>query len=100
MAEGWKGKAAAKRAATLDKIPLEWRLNQMELDKASKQRDLTGSFIQQYLTQDEMDVTQQDATALVSKIKQGEYTARRVCVAFCKAAAIAHQMVRRIALRG
>lgn len=90
----WEAKAAAKKASTLDKIPREWRLNEADLENASKQRDLTGPFIQQYLNPDELEIVRQDATALVNKLKKGEYTAKRVTVAFCKAAAIAHQIVR------
>jgi amidase len=92
-AESWKARAAAKVASTKAKIAPEWRLSEPDLEKATKQRDLTGAFIQQYLTSDELEVIQQDAVFIVTKIKAGEWSAKRVTLAFCKTAAIAYQIV-------
>ena len=90
----WKLKAEAKASATLEKIAEEWRLPKAELDKAAKQRDITGPFIQQYLEPSELDIIREEATALVSKLQNGLLTAKQVTLAFCKTAAIAHQIVR------
>ncbi|WEW57130.1 amidase [Emydomyces testavorans] len=90
--ESWQAKAAAKRASTLAKIPQEWRLNKEELDKAVKQRDLTGHFIEQYLTQEEITIINRDSANLVGGIRQGDLSAVQVTRAFCKTAAIAHQI--------
>jgi amidase len=92
-AESWKAKAASKAASTLAKIPREWRLAEADLERASKQRNLTGPFIEQYLNSEELEVIRQDATLIVNRVKKGEYSAKRVALAFCKTAAIAHQIV-------
>ena len=43
----------------------------------------------------ECDITSNfDATALLQKLREGEWSAEQVTVAFCKRAAIAHQLVR------
>ena len=90
----WIAKAAVKRESTLAKIPSEWMLSTKDLEDASKQKQLTGSFMEKYFSDEEQEVLQQQATSLVDKLTKGEYTAKRVTVAFCKAAAIAHQIVR------
>jgi amidase len=91
--DAWKLKAEAKISATLAKIPADWRLPQAELDKAAAQRDITGPFIEQYLEPSELDIIRADATSLVSKLQRGLLTAKQVTLAFCKTAAIAHQIV-------
>lgn len=88
----WESKAAAKRSSTNAKIPQEWQLSNAELEKAAKQKDLTGSFIEQYLTPDEGFIVAQDANKLAENIRSGEWTAKTVAQAFCKSAAIAHQI--------
>jgi amidase len=92
----WKLKAEAKARATMDKITEEWRLPKAELDKAAEQRDITGPFIQQYLQSCEREIITEEATTLVAKLQKGLLTAREVTLAFCKTAAIAHQIVRAI----
>jgi hypothetical protein len=92
----WEAKAAAKRSETLAKIPPEWRLSAADLDKAKQRRDLTGPgrpFIEDFLTPQETAVVEQNAHALLTQLRQGEYSAVQVTSAFCKAAAIAHQIV-------
>ncbi|RYC59146.1 hypothetical protein CHU98_g7066 [Xylaria longipes] len=88
----WEVKAAAKRADTLNKIPAEWRLSSRDLAKAEKQRDLTDSFIQQFLGADEISIISKDSVQLVEEIKEGRLTAVQVTSAFCKTAALAHQI--------
>ena len=91
--EPWQAKANAKTTATLNKIYSEWRLSKAELEKASKQRDLTGPFIQQYLRADEQAIVNQESVTIVARIQEGNLTAKQVTSAFCKAAAISHQIV-------
>lgn len=78
------------------KVPDHWRLSDSELSDAKKQRDLTGSFIRKFLTEDEIFITDQNATQIASAIQVGWLTALQVTEAFCKRAAIAHQIVCRI----
>jgi amidase len=89
----WQAKAAAKRADTLDKIRPEWRLAASDLADAEKQRDLTGPFIQKFLEADEISIISKDSVKIVEEIKTGKLTAVQATRAFCKTAAIAHQIV-------
>ncbi|KAI1430788.1 amidase signature domain-containing protein [Xylaria sp. CBS 124048] len=88
----WEAKAAAKRADTLGKIPVEWRLSAADLAKARAQRDLTGPFIQSFLQDEERAVIERDSVEIVEDVRAGRLTAVQVTSAFCKTAAIAHQI--------
>ena len=89
----WELKAAEKRAHLHAQIPKKWLLDQTELDKASKQRNITGPFIEQYLRESEIAITNLPATVLVSKLSTGELSAFQVTEAFCRRTAIAQQIV-------
>lgn len=91
--KSWEAKAKAKVAETKSKIPNEWRLNQSSLDKAKQVKKLSGSFIESFLSDEESSIVRNDSTVLVEKVKTGEYTALQVAQAFCKTAAVAHQIV-------
>lgn len=91
--EPWEARAAAKRAATLDKIDPQCRLSSADVKRASKQRDLTGPFIQQFLTSEEAAILSMESVHIVDAIKQRKLTSVVVTTTFCKAAAIAHQIV-------
>ncbi|XXH02219.1 hypothetical protein Hte_008587 [Hypoxylon texense] len=91
-AETWSSKAAAKRASTLAKIYPQWRLAPEDIRKASTQRKLTGSFIRQFITTDDASILSMDSVPLVDAIKGGKLTSLQVTTAFCKAAAVAHQI--------
>ncbi|GAW20091.1 hypothetical protein ANO14919_095870 [Xylariales sp. No.14919] len=88
----WQARAAAKREDTLNKIYPKWRLSPIDLARAKEQRNLTGSFIQQFLQAEEISIISRDSIDIVEAIKKGELTAVQVTSAFCKAAAIAHQI--------
>ncbi|KAI1452458.1 amidase [Annulohypoxylon moriforme] len=90
--EDWKAKAAGKRANTLAKIYPQWRLSPGDIDRASAQRDLTGPFIQQFLDPSDVSIVSMDSLPIVNAIKEGTLTSLEVATAFCKAAAIAHQI--------
>ena len=89
----WEALAAAKRAGTFAKIPEIWRLDPVDLARAKDQIDLTGSFIQEFLTADEISITSKDSVDLVNEIRDKSLSAVQVTEAFCKRAAIAHQIV-------
>ena len=89
----WEQKAATKRADTQAKIPEEWILSTEELEKASKQRNLTGPFIEQYLSPEEIIITKNGATILCERLRKGNYRSVDVVRAFCKRAAVAQQIV-------
>jgi amidase len=91
--EPWEAKAAAKRASTLAKIPSEWVLQEDDLEKVVKQKDLTGRFIEKYLDEQDIAIIHEGSAALVAKLRRGDWSAVQVTRAFCKTAAIAHQIV-------
>ncbi|KAL8987984.1 MAG: hypothetical protein Q9177_002875 [Variospora cf. flavescens] len=88
----WQATARAKVADIHSRIPQEWLLTDTDLEKARKQRTLTGPFIEQYLDDCEKKIIGQDSVRLVAKIKSQEYTAVTVTRAYCKTAAIAQQI--------
>lgn len=89
----WEVRAAAKRADTLNKIYPQWRLSAGDIKQASKQKKLTGSFIQGFLSSQDIPILSMDSVPIVNAIKQGQLTSVQVTTAFCKAAAVAHQIV-------
>jgi amidase len=91
--DAWEVRAAAKRASILGKIPEAWRLSPADLDTAKSQRDLTEPFIQQFLQPDEISIVSKDSVEIVSEIKEGRLSAVQVTTAFCRTAAVAHQIV-------
>ena len=91
--ETWQARAKAKAAEIYSKIPKEWRLDIADLEKASKERNLTGPFIESFLSDRELDIIRFSSLQLVEKLKFRGLTAVEVVRAYCKAAAIAHQIV-------
>lgn len=89
----WEEKAAAKRAELLACIPQEWRLTQDDLKYAQEQRDLT-TVIPKFLTEQEKAIVNLDSVPIVEAIQSKKLTALEVAKAFCKTAAIVHQVVR------
>jgi len=87
----WKDIAARKRTSVLELIPQEWRIPAPP--SVSVQRDVTGSFVQQYLSSKEIEITETDAVGIVSKARNGDWTALEIAQAFCHRAAVAHQLV-------
>ncbi len=91
--EIWQSKAAAKKAAILASIPEEWRLSPAQLKLAEGKRDITGPFIQQFLDDAEVTIISLDSVPIVEAIKSRKLSTVQVTRAFCKTAAIAHQIV-------
>lgn len=92
MPEDWKTRADAKRAEIDNSIPEEWRLKP-PIPSPAQQRDVTGDFVCQYLSKQEIEITETDAVGIVSKTTTGEWKAIDVAKAFCHRAALAHQLV-------
>lgn len=88
----WQDRAAAKAADTASKIPQHWRINQDDLDRATKQKNLTGTFIQSFLSTHEVEIVQLDSVVLSEKLASRSLTSSEVAEAYCKTAAIAHQI--------
>ena len=94
----WQDRANAHRASLHDKIPTAWRLSDGDIADAREQINLTGPYIEKYLSDDEVAITQTDSLHLLERMGAGAWTARRVAEAFCKRAALAEQMVRIFAI--
>lgn len=87
----WQEAAEAKRQAILEAIPKKWRMER--IPPVEKQVDVTGGYIHQYLSPQEIEITEADAVAIASHTTLGEWSAVEVTEAFCHRAAIAHQLV-------
>lgn len=88
----WLAKGEAKRQSILDAIPAKWRLPN-PVPPATEVRDVTGSYIQQYLSEREIEITESDAVDIAAQTTTGRWTAVEVTEAFCHRAALAHQLV-------
>lgn len=89
----WEEKAANKRNALQQSIPLEWRIPETLLPPDSQDNVLDWPETSGWFTKDELAMTNLTAEHLVRKLAGGAYTAEAVTRAFCKRAAAAHQLV-------
>jgi amidase len=89
----WQDKAAAHREELIAKIPQEWRLTPTDLETSKQHRDLSV-YAETFLSKDELAIVSSDSVSLVNKLASGQLTAQAVTLAFCHAAAVAHQLVR------
>ena len=87
--KSWQDRAKAKAAEIHSRIPKQWTLDQVDLDNAKNQRDLTGQFVGSFLTDREVDIIRNCSIQLVEKIKCQHHTAVEVVQAYCRTAAIA-----------
>jgi amidase len=90
--------AAEKKLQQNGKIPKEWLLSLKEYEGSSNFMDVPTTC--GILNDVECKITSEyDATALLEKLKTGDLSAEQTMVAFCKRAAIAHQLVCELKLR-
>ncbi|KAF7553546.1 hypothetical protein G7Z17_g3548 [Cylindrodendrum hubeiense] len=85
----WKAIAAEKKSRIDAAIPTEWRI-EMPQDDVSAMAYPKESGL---LTAEELAITESSATDIVKKIAAGDLTSVAVTTAFCKRAALAHQLV-------
>lgn len=76
-----------KRASS---IPEEWRLSKDKIDPEARPIDVVKQA--GILTQEELELTEQNATEILKKIHSGDLTSQTVTEAFLKRAALAHQV--------
>ncbi|KAI9762415.1 MAG: Acetamidase [Chaenotheca gracillima] len=88
----WQKQAQEKRDSVNALIPKDWRLKS-PVPSIEQQKDVTGKYIEQYLTSREIEITETDAVNIVKHTSSGEWKAREVTEAFCHRAALAHQLV-------
>jgi amidase len=93
----WLAQGEAKRQSILDAIPAKWRLAD-PAPPTTELRDVTGSYIQQYLSEREIEITESDAVDIATQTTTGRWSAVEVTEAFCHRAALAHQLVCRFSL--
>ncbi|KAJ4403175.1 hypothetical protein N0V91_006752 [Didymella pomorum] len=90
MTTSWQDAAAKKRKEISALIPKEWCVD--SLPSVKEQVDVTD-FVKQYLSEEELSITESDAEKIVEKTTSGEWTAEKVTRAFCHRAALAHQLL-------
>lgn len=89
----WSKIAAEAQAKLFDSIPADWQISKDRLPPDSR-LDVTGFPAESgILSPHELDITGNFATDIVRKLATGEWTSQEVTTAFCKRAAIAHQLV-------
>lgn len=87
----WKAVCARKQAQRAAAIPQGWRIDTIAYAKLQNVLHVPESC--GLLSTRELEITSQwDAVDLVEHIRQRRYTVVEVVVAFCKRAAIAHQL--------
>lgn len=91
MVVDWNSRAAAKREAILKSIPDKWRLE--KIPSVGEQKDVTGPYIHQFLTDKEIEITETDAVGIAEKVAAGMWSAVAVIEAFSHRASLAHQLV-------
>lgn len=91
----WKDLAAEKKRRIDASIPPEWRLKTQTTGAVSVMDYPKESGI---VSADELAITESSAASLVKKMALGELTSVAVTTAFCKRAALAHQLVRVLGL--
>jgi len=89
----WEEIGMRAQARLYESIPAEWRIPQDKLPPAD-QKDVTGFPYQSgLLAEREIVITNSLARDIVGKVAKSIWTAEEVTRAFCKRAAIVHQLV-------
>nr|BAB84516.1 acetamidase [Monascus purpureus] len=89
MTATWEERAADKRHRIEQSIPAEWKVKSLPTaDSVFDFPEKSG-----LLSEKEREITQSSATDLVAKLAKGELKSVDVTLAFCKRAALAHQLV-------
>ncbi|CAF1159749.1 unnamed protein product [Rotaria sordida] len=93
LLQPWQEKAAKKRTSLYDLIPQEWRLPKSIINNPPKNSTIVPSQCG-ILSKLDLEITEIDnIEELAHRIAQGKYSAVQVIEAYCKRAAIAHQLV-------
>jgi amidase len=92
----WTDIAAKAQTKLRNSIPSEWRIPQDKLPPESRKNVMDFPAESGLLSELELKITESFATDIVGAIAAGEWSAVEVTTAFCRRAAIAHQLVRRI----
>jgi len=85
----WETVASRRRDEIQSKIPQEYLISQKDLEAAGVNASRTSGI----LSPREQDIVEKSATDLLELLHSREYTSVEVTTAFCKSAALAHQLV-------
>lgn len=85
----WAELAADKKSRISDTIPKEWLIK----DPPTEVSVMSFPKESGIMSPEEMAITESSATDLVAKMASGQLTSVAVTTAFCKRAALAHQLV-------
>lgn len=92
----WSALIAAKRSSNLEKIPPTWKLSSAVLKTIHENATINVTEVPKacgILTDFELELTEKyDASELTRMLREGTVKAEDVVTAFCKRAAIAHQL--------
>lgn len=95
----WQEISSKKRAEVASNIPSEWKLSQTILETINAKSTIDVRDVPRscgLLTDKEVEITEHyDAVGLIEKLASRHFTALEVATAFCKRAAVAHQLVSR-----
>lgn len=86
---GWKEIAADKKERIANSIPTEWRIDTSNLSSSVIDYPAQSGL----LSPEELVITNSTAVELVQKLATGQLKSVDVTLAFCKRAALAHQLV-------
>ena len=86
----WQATAKAKLNSINNSIPEKWRL--ATIPSIQQQKDVTGPFVTEHLSDREIEITETDAVDIAAKTCSKEWQAEEVVTAFCHRASLAHQL--------
>jgi len=97
--KSWEDIATAKRAELLKSIPEKWIIPD-SIKPSETQLDVTN-FPEKsgWFTPRELEITNKTASELLEHLVSGQWTSEEVTLAFCKRAAVAHQLVLSLEIR-
>ncbi|KAL3473699.1 amidase signature domain-containing protein [Aspergillus californicus] len=88
----WELIAEKKRQALKDAIPSQWVIPAAIFPPEDQLDVTTFPNKSGFFTERELEFTSTPATTILANISSGEWTSEEVTTAFCKAAAVAHQL--------
>lgn len=89
----WTDISATKKAEVNARIPSEWLIPKDLLPPPSKTKVDDFVATSGFFTEGEIKITASSATDITANIVAGTWTAEEVTKAFCKSAAVSHQLV-------
>lgn len=85
----WKEIAVAEKGRVDNSIPQEWRVSIAENEPNFETLPRSSKILKDF----EIEITESSAESLVRELATGKLTSVAVTTAFCKRAALAHQLV-------